>query len=225
MEQYFSLLSTCPLFADIDPQALPELLRCLQARAAAYRENQPIMLEGDPVRHVGIVLSGAVQVVRDDFYGNRSILTTLTPTQLFAEVFACAGVSVLPVSVIAACDSQVLLLDCRRVSATCPNSCTHHQQLVKNLLHILAAKNLMLNQKLEVTAHRTTREKLMAYLLQEAKRAGSNTFTIPYDRQGLADYLGVDRSAMSTELGKLKKEGLLDCHRSSFVLPAETAPN
>ena len=159
-----------------------------------------------------------MQILREDYYGNRSILSVIHPAQLFAEVFVCAGLESMPVSVIAASDCRIMLLDCRKVLTTCQNSCVFHNRLIRNLLHIMAAKNLMLNQKLELTSRRTTREKLMTYLTQEAKHAGSNCFTIPFDRQQLADYLGVDRSAMSTELGKLKKEGRLDFHKSSFKL-------
>lgn len=222
MEQYLELLTRCPLFAQVTSDELPEMLQCLQARVAVYEKNQTVMLEGDPARWVGIVLEGQVQVVRDDFYGNRSIVASLYPTQLFAEVFACAGAEILPVTVIAAAETAVLLLDCKKMLTTCSNACPFHQRLIQNLLRILAAKNLLLNQKLELAGRRTTREKLLAYLLAEAKRNGSREFTIPYDRQQLADYLGVDRSAMSTELGKLRRDGLIDFHRSRFVLHTES---
>ena len=218
MEQYFSILSRCPLFDQVASEDLPAMLQCLQARTAAYPKNQTILLEGDPIRHVGIVLEGTVQILREDYYGNRNILSVIRPTQLFAEVFACAGIETMPVSVIAASDCRILLLDCHKVLTTCQNSCVFHNRLIRNLLHIMAAKNLLLNQKLEVTSHRTTREKLMAYLSQEAKRAGSDQFTIAFDRQQLADYLGVDRSAMSTELGKLKQEGRIDFKKNQFAL-------
>ncbi len=122
-----------------------------------------------------------------------------------------AGVASLPVSVEAAQDSILLLLDCQRVIRTCSDACAFHQRLLSNLLHVVAAKNLLLTQKLSFLSKRTTKEKLMAYLMEEARRAGSPTFRLPYDRQGLADYLGVDRSAMSAELSKLRRAGVLDC--------------
>ena len=218
MEQYFDLLSRCPLFERIERSDLPAILRCMQARVARFHKNQPILPETDPVRCLGIVLEGSVQILREDFYGNRSLLSGLQPPQLFAEVFVCAEINAMPVSVVAASDCRVLLLDSQKILTPCETTCRFHHQLIRNLMHILAQKNLLLNQKLEVTSRRTTREKLMTYLTQEAKHAGSNCFTIPFDRQQLADYLGVDRSAMSTELGKLKKEGRLDFHKSSFKL-------
>lgn len=220
MEQYYPTLTQCPLFAQVAPAELPELLRCLQARVTAYGKNQTVLQEGDPARYVGIVLEGQVQVVRDDFYGNRRIVATIQPPELFAEAFACAGEQSMPVSVVTAAPAKILLLDCQKIRTPCANACRFHQRLIQNLLQVLAQKNLLLHQKLELTGRRTTREKLLAYLLQEAKQAGSSTFTIPYDRQQLADYLGVERSAMSAELGKLRRDGMLDFHRSRFTLHA-----
>ena len=138
-----------------------------------------------------------MQVVRDDYFGNRSILSTAGPGQLFAEGFACAGVEALPVSVVATADSNVMLIDCSHIMTMCKNACPFHNQMIRNLLHSVAKSNLQLNQKIEILSKRTTREKVMAYLLSEAKIQGRDDFSIPYDRQELADYLGVERSAMS----------------------------
>jgi CRP-like cAMP-binding protein len=167
---------------------------------------------------VGILLSGGVQVFRDDFDGNRAIQATIQPGELFGETFACAGVARLPVSVEADQSSRVLLIRLKRIIETCPSACGFHNRVVLNLLKVLAAKNLLLNRKLEIVSRRTTREKLMAYLSFQARAAGSNHFAIPFDRQGLADYLGVDRSALSAEIGKLRREGVLESDRSVFTL-------
>ena len=114
--------------------------------------------------------------------------------------------------------SRILLIRLRRITETCSNACEFHNRMVMNLLRAIAGKNLMLNAKIEITSRRTTREKLMAYLLNQAKRAGGSTFTIPLDRQGLADYLGVERSALSAEIGKLRREGVIESERSTFRL-------
>ena len=111
-----------------------------------------------------------------------------------------------------------MLLDCRRILGICSNGCAFHSTLIRNLLRNVAEKNLLLNQKIELTSKKTTKEKLMAYLLLQAKEHGSNSFTIPCDRQSLADYLGIERSAMSAEIGKLKKAGRIDTHGSWFCL-------
>lgn len=213
-----TILKGCPLFEGIQEEELEELLTCLGAAAKRVEKNQVLFLEGEPARFVGIVLSGRVQVLREDLDGNRSIIASIEPGELFGEAFAYAGVPALPVSVVAAEKGTVMLLDCRRVLTACSGACPFHARLIRNLLRVVAEKNLLLNQRLELASKRTTREKLMAYLLAQAKRSGSREFTIPYDRQGLADYLGVERSAMSAELGRLRREGKLETRRSWFRL-------
>lgn len=223
MEENFEILSQCPLFSGISREDLSGMLQCLGARSVSYEKGRTVFLEGDPALWVGVVLTGEVQILREDLDGNRSILAAAGPGQLFGEVFACAQLDRLPVTVIASADSRILQLACRRIIETCSQSCIFHSQLIHNLLKIVARKNLMLNQKIDFISRRTTREKLMAYLTAQAKAADSRIFSIPYNRQELADYLGVERSAMSAELGKLKKEGTIDFHRNHFTLKGKTA--
>lgn len=218
MEQYFESMSKCPLFAGIDRADLPELLVCLGGRVVPLAKGSPVFLEGDPAKDVGVVLEGTVQIIRDDFYGNRSVLGVVPPGGLFAEAFACAGLETLPVSVIARQDGAVLLLDCRRMLQGCSNACMYHSRLMFNLLRGIAEKNLMLTRKIRYMSRKTTREKLMEFLLDQAKQQGSGEFVIPYDRQALADYLGVDRSAMSAEIGNLRRAGLIETKGSWFRL-------
>ena len=216
MEEYFEILSRCPLFSGISRQEMEPMLHCLGGRVRTLTKGDPVFLEGDPAEFVGVVLSGSVQVVRDDFYGNRSVLTAVAPGGLFDEAFACAGLPALPVSVIAQQDSKVLLLDREKILSGCSSGCAFHSRLIQNLLRGIAQKNLVLTQKIRCMSRKTTREKLMEYLLEQAKLRGQAEFVIPYDRQALADYLGVERSAMSAEIGKLKKQGILDTHGSRF---------
>lgn len=223
MEEIFEILSQCPLFSGISREDLSGMLQCLGARSVSYEKGRTVFLEGDPALWVGVVLTGEVQILREDLDGNRSILAAAGPGQLFGEVFACAQLDRLPVTVIASADSRILQLACRRIIETCSQSCIFHSQLIHNLLKIVARKNLMLNQKIDFISRRTTREKFMAYLTAQAKAADSRIFSIPYNRQELADYLGVERSAMSAELGKLKKEGTIDFHRNHFTLKGKTA--
>ena len=218
MKEFFPLLRQCALFEGIDPADMGGLLSCLGAKLVTVKKNAVVWAEGDPASHLGIVLTGAVQTVKDDFFGNRSIVDQAEPGELFAESYAAGGMTALPVSIIAVRESQLLLIDCRRITVSCANACGFHSQMIHNLLRVVAEKNLQYNQKLEITGKRTTREKVMAYLTAQAKQAGQNSFTIPFDRQGLADYLGVERSAMSAEIGKLRKEGILSCQRSHFTL-------
>ena len=218
MRDCIDVLQKCPLFAGVRADHIRAMLGCLNARTTDVARGEPILLEDSPAESVGIVLEGEAQVVRDDFYGNRAIQAVLAPGDLFGETFACAGVARMPVTVEASQPGRVMLIHLRRITETCTSACEFHNRVVLNLLKALAAKNLRLNQKLEITSRRTTRDKLMAYLMAEARQAGSDRFTIPLDRQGLADYLGVERSALSAEIGRLRREGVLESQRSSFRL-------
>jgi len=218
LKKYYPVLLKSPLFHGILEKDLESMLSCLNARAAGYAGDSVVFLAGDPAARVGLVLEGAVQVVREDIFGNRAILTALMPGQLFGETFACAGVEILPVSVIAVSDCKILLLDYRRIITTCPTACVFHSRLIENMLKILAGKNLVLNQKIEALSARTTREKLLAYLVAQAGVAGSRRFTIPSTRQELADYLSVDRSALSREMGIMQKEGMIRFKKNCFEL-------
>ena len=218
MKEFFEILKRCPLFEGIPLEDLDAMLSCIGGHTVEVGKGQSIFQEGDPATHVGMVLSGAVRLVRADYYGNRSIVAHIGPAELFGETYACAAVTALPVSVVADTDSKVLLMDCRRITTSCTNACVFHNRMIFNLLRMVATKNLVFDQKIQVTSQRTTREKLMAYLLNQAKLQGSSSFTIPYDRQGLADYLEVDRSGLSAEISKLRKEGILESERNHFVL-------
>lgn len=210
------ILNSCPLFHGVTQEELLSMLGCLDAREQTYSRGATVFREGEPAQWVGVVLEGEVHIIKEDYAGNRSVIGAVGPGQLFGEVFACAGVEQLPVSAVATMDTRVLLLSCLKIITTCPNSCPFHAGLIHNLLHIVARKNLMLNQKIEFISKKTTREKLLSFLSAHAKAQGNKIFTIPYDRQALADYLGVERSAMSAELGKMKREGLLDFHKNQF---------
>lgn len=218
MRSSMEVLQQSPLFAGIAASDLSGMLSCLGARAMRCAKGEVILAEGGPARDVGLLLSGRVQVIRTDYYGNRSIMLNIAPGQLFAESFACVQAAHLPVSVVAVEECEALLLDCRRLLTTCCNACEFHSRIIFNLLQIVAEKNLSLHRKALITGKRTTREKLMTYLLMQAKECGRADFTIPFDRQGLADYLAVDRSGLSAELSKLRQEGILDYYKNSFRL-------
>lgn len=218
MEKYFDLLLSSSLFAGIDREEISSMLGCLGARIAEFSKNDPVFLEGDAAGFLGFVLEGSVQIVQEDFYGNRSILTHAEQGDLFAETFACANMDTMPVSAYAVKNSKVVFFSCQKMLTVCSSACSFHNRLVKNLLTVVAQRNLNLSSKITVMSQKTTKEKLMAYLLDQAKKTGSLEFTIPFDRQALADYLGVERSAMSTELTKLRKAGVLDCKGSHFQI-------
>lgn len=224
MDDYGPLLEHVRLFAGIRPEEREKLLACLRVRRESFRRQEIIRLAGQPADAVGIVLKGQVRVVREDFMGNRNILTELTPGSLFAESYACVQAASLPVTVEAAGDCEVLWIDYRRIVSPCTRECPFHRRLIENMIFILASKNIRLSRKIDHIARRTTREKILAYLSDEAERSGGREFVIPFNRQELADYLCVDRSALSTELGRLQREGVLRFSRSQFILngPAGT---
>ena len=218
MEKYLNILRTCPLFAQIREDHLLRMLGCLGAKVVQFDKKYTILAEGKPAKYIGIVLSGSAQIMQMDYYGNRSLLAVSGPGEMFGEAFACAETKALPVSVIAGEPSDIMLIDCSHILHTCSNNCRFHQQLIYNLMKSLAVKNILFHQKIEITAKRSTREKLMAYLLLQAKKAGSDRFDIPFDRQELADYLEVDRSGLSAEISKLRREGILRSRKKHFEL-------
>ena len=218
MKKYFGILRKCRLFDGIADEDLDRMLHCLGARVSTFDKKYTVFSEGSSAKYIGILLSGAVQILRVDYYGNRSLLEEVHPGELFAEAFACAEVQSLPVSIIASEESEIMLIDCSHILHTCSNNCGFHQQMIYNLMKDLAQKSLRFHRRVEVTSKRTTREKLLTYLTLCAKEMGSNVFEIPFDRQELADYLEVDRSGLSAEIGKLKKEGFIENEKSRFRL-------
>jgi CRP/FNR family transcriptional regulator, dissimilatory nitrate respiration regulator len=218
MKNYLDVLKTVKLFKGIEESDLQPLLSCLCGKAIHYEKGQTVFFSGVSIGQFGIVLSGQVQIVQDDYYGNRNILAKIDIGNLFGESFACAEIKTLPVSVITTTESELLFIDCHRLAVPCAKACGFHSRLIQNMLSIVSMKNIALTQKIEFTSKRTTREKLLAYLSAEAKKAGCSQFNIPFNRQELADYLSVERSAMSAELSKLRNDGLLNFNKNQFEL-------
>ena len=218
MQKYFQILRKCSLFSNISDKNLIPMLSCLNARVIKYGKGEDIISEGQSAKDVGIVLSGKVQIIKIDYYGNKNIIANIEPSQLFGESFACADIKSIPVSAVASNDTEVMMIDCVRITKTCSNSCAFHNQIVLNLMRIMAMKNIFYTQRAEVISKRTTREKLLAYLDQQAKKNSSDCFEVPFDRQELADYLEVDRSGLSAEISKLRAEGVIECRKNKFKL-------
>ena len=218
MEKYLTLLSNTTLFTGIAKEDISSMLTCLSARMATYKKGEFILHTGNTIHEVGMVLSGSALIIKEDFWGNRSILSEVSSGFLFAETYACIGTVPLEVSVVASSDCEILFLDFHKILTTCSSTCQFHTKLIHNLLATLAQKNLTLTRKLEHMSQKTTRDKLLSYLSGESLKAKSPSFSIPFNRQQLADYLSVDRSAMSNELGKLKKEGILTYDKNTFIL-------
>ena len=218
MEEYLSVLSACPLFFQISTDSIFPALHCLGAVETRISRDMALFHEGDPATFMGIVLSGAIQIIRTDPSGNRVVILSAPPGAVLGDAYLCAGLEQVPASAIAVQDSTVLLLNGRKLLTACEKNCPIHQQILKNMMRSVAQKNLALNRKIYIMSRRTTREKLVAFLTEQADQHRSAEFRIPYDRQALSDYLGVERSAMSAEIGKLKRDGCIDCKGSWFRL-------
>lgn len=218
MNEDLNYLNKVSLFRGIKSDDILKLLSCLNARTESYQKKDVIMLEGQSVSSVGVVLSGKAQIVKEDFFGNRNIIAEVQPYSIFAEAFSCAKFDKLPVTVLCAADCKILWIDFNKIISTCTSACKFHSKLIENMLTILASKNILLSQKIEHISKRTMREKLLSYLSDQSLRQGSYEFEIPFNRQELADYLCVDRSALSSELSKLQSEGVLQYHLNHFIL-------
>lgn len=215
---HLDIIKNCPLFSGIADAELAALLGCLVNSTKNHAKDDFIFTAGEHSGQVGLVLTGSVHIVQEDFWGRRTILALITPGELFAEAFACAGLERLPVSALAAETAEIMLIDYRKIASPCARACACHNGLINNMLRILARKNVFLVQKIEHLSRRSTREKLLSYLSARARETGKSNFSIPFNRQELADYLAVDRSAMSSELSRMREEGLLDFKRNEFEL-------
>jgi CRP-like cAMP-binding protein len=206
------------LFKDIGADCLPRMLKCLGAKITKYMKGEIIILADDRIDSIGIVLLGSVLITREDFYGNRSIISMVKQYEVFGEAFVCTGIMKSPVTVTACENCEVMWLQFPKAVHQCPKACEFHGRLIENMMALLASKNYQMHQKIEVISQRNTRDKILTYLYMQAKRAGSNTFDIPLDRNELADFLYVDRSALSRELGRMKNDGLLDYSKNHFMI-------
>lgn len=209
---------SCCLFEKVPKDRLPYLLKCLEAKKKSYKKDEVIFAVGDNVDKVGIVLNGMVQVVRDDLYGNRTITASLSKSDIFGEVFACLKTKSLPISVVCAEESDILFVDFFKSLKSCVDVMDLESILLGNMLNTLAQKNYFLTEKLEIVTARNIRDKIWTYFLTQKQAAKSNNFTIPFDRQGLADFLSVNRSALSRELSSMKDEGLIDFEKNKFKI-------
>ena len=218
MKKYLEILKKCSLFDGIVDEDLLPMLGCIRGIVKSYEKKETVFAEGGEASLVGIVLSGKVQIEKFDIDGNRSIVGTAEASEMVGETFACAGVKKLPVNVVAAEKSEILLADCKRIIYSCSNACDFHNKMIYNLLKTVAEKNIRFNKKLEILSKRTTKEKLMAYLKMIAKEKGTKSFEISFDRKDLADYLQVDRSGLSAEMSKLADEGVIAYRKNFFEL-------
>lgn len=215
-EQLDVLLAT-PLFEGISYDNTLSMLSCLGARKRACPRDTVVLAAGSLMEHVGVVLSGTLHLLQEDENGDRILLAPLGPGSFFGEALCCAGVRESPVTVIAETAANVMLLDFKKILNVCPRTCQHHTQLIENMMCIIAKKNLFLQSRLEILSKKSIRERVLLFLHSQCRQRG-RPFTVSLDRNGMADYLGTDRSALSRELGRMKADGLLDFDKNVFLL-------
>ena len=218
MKNYIPVLKRTKLFSGVGEEDIASLLSCLGARKKEYKKGEYILREGEHISDIFILVEGKIHIQKDDYWGNRSILSVISVGEMFGEGYAAPESGALLNDVVAVEDSSVIFFDVKRILTTCSSACRFHNMIVQNMFFVVSDKNRKLVQKLGHMSGRTTRAKLISYLSEEAKRQGSSAFTVPFNRQQLADYLCVDRSAISNELCKMRDEGMIRFEKSRFEL-------
>ena len=205
-----------PLFDGIRPEDRSAMLGCIGYHIGTFRKGDIVAFEEENIKHIGIVMAGAVDMVKEDLWGNKTMLVRMRKNELFGETFACGSDNLSVVTFLVSEDAKILFLPFNRVMHSCTMACQFHHRLIENMVHIIAGKNRDLMRKVEVVSKRTIREKLLAYLSIQAQVQESRYFEIPLGRVELAEYLCVDRSALTRELAKMKEDGLIDYDRNCF---------
>ena len=212
------LLAGTRLFQGIREHEIEAMLTCLSAVERTYRKDAYIYRAGDVTGRLGVVMEGAVNIIKDDVWGNRKIIENIGGGQIFGETYACLKGEPLMVDVQASERSRILFMDVNRILTTCSSSCDFHNRLIRSLMYVLAGKNLMLTKKMDIITPKSLRERVMVYLSQESVKQGCRTVTVPFNRQQMADYLSVDRSALSAELSRMQRDGVISYEKNRFTI-------
>ena len=212
------LLAGTRLFPGIREHEIEAMLTCLSAEERTYGKDAYIYRAGDVTGRLGVVMEGAVNIIKDDVWGNRKIIENIGGGQIFGETYACLKGEPLMVDVQASERSRILFMDVNRILTTCSSSCDFHNRLIRSLMYVLAGKNLMLTKKMDIITPKSLRERVMVYLSQESVKQGCRTVTVPFNRQQMADYLSVDRSALSAELSRMQRDGVISYEKNRFTI-------
>lgn len=212
------LLAGTRLFQGIREHEIEAMLTCFSAEERTYGKDAYIYRAGDVTGRLGVVMEGAVNIIKDDVWGNRKIIENIGGGQIFGETYACLKGEPLMVDVQASERSRILFMDVNRILTTCSSSCDFHNRLIRSLMYVLAGKNLMLTKKMDIITPKSLRERVMVYLSQESVKQGGRTVTVPFNRQQMADYLSVDRSALSAELSRMQRDGVISYEKNRFTI-------
>lgn len=217
-ERVVKCLHGTALFRGIDHQGIAEMLNCLNPRIQKYKKSDTIANTGAPFHGIGIVIEGEVVIAKENIAGNRMILTVLKAGDMFGEMISFTEKKIWPVTVTAQSDSEVIFISPENLITRCEKLCAPHQQIIQNMLHIMSKKALLLSRKVDYLSIRSLRGKLCAYLIEQWKNQGGSIFTLPMNRDELADFFNVARPSISRELSKMKEDGLIDFHKASFKI-------
>jgi CRP-like cAMP-binding protein len=218
MENYYPVLKKCALFRRMEEKNLGPLVQCLGAQVRSFQAEDYVFFAGDEINYVGIVLTGVIEIMKENLAGNKHIVAFLGPADLFAEGIVCTMRRISPVTVRVKESSKVMFIPYERVIKSCGNSCDFHISLIQNMMVVLGEKNVNLNRKLELLTLKGMREKLASYLMNESAERGTSMFQIMLNRTELADYLNVSRTSMCREMARMKEEGLIDFYGNSFKI-------
>lgn len=218
MKQFIPILKQTKLFSGVGDDEISSMLSCLGATLRVYKKGEFVLRQGERLSDIMVLVEGNLHIQSDDYWGNRSILGEICAGEMFGEAYAAPESGALLNDVAAVTDSAVVCFDVKRILTSCSSACRFHTIVVQNLFFAISEKNRKLVQKLGVLSKRSTREKLISYLSEQSKKQNSASFSIPFNRQQLADFLSVDRSAMSNELCKMRDEGLIRFEKNRFVL-------
>lgn len=218
MEAYYNQIKNSPIFFGLTEEELKEMLVCFNARIKTYENEDIIIRQGDMIKNIYLILEGNVNIEKDSYWGRRIIVTQLGVNDNIALAFVASKNVESSIDAVSVGNSKLLILSYEKCTTMCQNVCVKHRNLINNLFEILSKENIELLQKIENISQKTIREKLLTYFSNEAKKNRSNIFEIPFNRQDLADYLNIDRSAMSFELSKMQKEGYIKFEKNKFML-------
>lgn len=218
MESYYNQIKNSPIFFGLTEEELKEMLVCFNARIKTYENEDIIIRQGDMIKNIYLILEGNVNIEKDSYWGRRIIVTQLGVNDNIALAFVASKNVESSIDAVSVGKSKLLILSYEKCTTMCQNVCVKHRNLINNLFEILSKENIELLQKIENISQKTIREKLLTYFSNEAKKNRSNIFEIPFNRQDLADYLNIDRSAMSFELSKMQKEGYIKFEKNKFML-------
>jgi len=216
LEKIFEIVKNNPLFYNVTYDEFVRILNCLSTRTSSHGKNETIINEGDEVTFIGVIISGSVKIIKEDERGNVSMYTELPEYGMFGDILVSAGITHSPVMIFANEDTDILKINSKKLLTMCPSACSSHIKLLGNLLREVAKKSFSLNRKIEVLSKRSTREKILCFF--DLYRNGNKKFTIPYNREEMADYLCVDRSAMSYELSKMRDDGMIRYRKNEFEI-------